>query len=77
LVKPIVANETFSHVVFFYGQTNDLVKAQTMILAAQSKSRQQKSRVRKLGQVETRLFPPYLGREGAFFLEWKEASRRE
>ncbi len=34
LVKPIVTNETFSHVVYFYDQTNDLVKAQTMILAA-------------------------------------------
>jgi hypothetical protein len=34
LVQPIVANETFSHVVFFDNQTNDLVRAQIMILAA-------------------------------------------
>jgi hypothetical protein len=36
--------------------------------------------LRKLGRVETRRFLPYpalLGREGAFFPEWKEASRRE
>jgi hypothetical protein len=36
--------------------------------------------LRKLGRVETRRFLPYralLGREGAFFLEWREASRQE
>jgi hypothetical protein len=27
LVKPIIANETFSHAVFFDNQTNDLDKA--------------------------------------------------
>ncbi len=27
LVQPIVANETFSHAVFFDNQTNNLVKA--------------------------------------------------
>jgi hypothetical protein len=32
LVKPIVANETFSHAKFFDNQTNILIKAQTMIL---------------------------------------------
>jgi hypothetical protein len=34
LLQPIVANETFSRPVFFDNQTNDLVKAQIMILAA-------------------------------------------
>jgi hypothetical protein len=34
LVQPIVANETFSHAVFFDNQTNNLVKAQIMISAA-------------------------------------------
>ncbi len=34
LIQPIIANETFSHVVFFDDQTNDLVKVQIMILAA-------------------------------------------
>jgi hypothetical protein len=34
LVEPIIANEIFSHAVFFNNQTNNLVKAQTMILAA-------------------------------------------
>jgi hypothetical protein len=34
MVQPIVANETFSHAIFFEVQTNDLVKAQIMILAA-------------------------------------------
>jgi hypothetical protein len=34
LVQPIVANETFSHAIFFDDQTNDPVKAQIMILAA-------------------------------------------
>jgi hypothetical protein len=43
LVKPIVVNETFSHVVYFDNQTNDLVKAQTMILASWSKSRAKQS----------------------------------
>jgi hypothetical protein len=33
LVQPIIANETFSHVIFFDNQTNNLVKAQAMILA--------------------------------------------
>jgi hypothetical protein len=27
LVQPIIANETFSHALFFDNQTNDLVKA--------------------------------------------------
>ncbi len=34
LVQPTVANEIFSHAIFFGDQTNDLAKAQTMILAA-------------------------------------------
>jgi hypothetical protein len=34
LVQPIITNETFSHALFFDDQTNDLVKALTMILAA-------------------------------------------
>jgi hypothetical protein len=34
LVQPIVANETFSHAVFFDSKKNDLVKALTIILAA-------------------------------------------
>jgi hypothetical protein len=34
LVQPIIANETFSHAVFFDNQTNDLVKAQIMNLVA-------------------------------------------
>jgi hypothetical protein len=36
--------------------------------------------LRKLGRVETRRFPPYptyLGKEGAFFPEQKEASQQE
>jgi hypothetical protein len=31
LVEPIVANETFSHAVFFDNQTNNLVKTQAII----------------------------------------------
>jgi hypothetical protein len=34
LVQPIVADETFSHAIFFDDQQNNLVKAQTMISAA-------------------------------------------
>jgi hypothetical protein len=34
LVKPIVANETISHAVYSDNETNNLVKAQKMILAA-------------------------------------------
>jgi hypothetical protein len=34
LIQPIVANETFSKAVFFDNQTNNLVKAQIMILVA-------------------------------------------
>ena len=34
LVQPIIANKTFSHEVFFEDQTNNLVKAQIMILVA-------------------------------------------
>jgi hypothetical protein len=34
LVQPIVANETFPHAIFFDYQTNDLIKAQIMILVA-------------------------------------------
>jgi hypothetical protein len=39
LVQPIVANETFSQAVFFDNQTNNLIKAQAIILVAWSKSR--------------------------------------
>jgi hypothetical protein len=34
LVEPIVANETFLHTVYSDDQTNNFVKAQTIILAA-------------------------------------------
>jgi hypothetical protein len=34
LVKPIVISETFSHTVFVDDQTNNLIKVQTIMLAA-------------------------------------------
>jgi hypothetical protein len=34
MVEPIIVKETFSHAVLFDNQTNNLVKAQAMILAA-------------------------------------------
>ncbi len=46
LVQPTVANETFSHATFFDDQTNNLIKAQIMILATQPKSRATNLRAR-------------------------------